>query len=268
MTITTKVTGEFAQHVTCQLDDGQSLFADAKKFRWKTTNVKLETRLSTPGGSADDPSKKAKQGGGGLKAVLATATEVTKRALAGQSLAFQWFSPTGGSGLVTLAGELPGQLKVLELDGNGGWYTESRAFVCAESTLKYDVSFNGFNQGRRSRNGFILEHFTGQGTLVIGGGGTLLEVNPADYGGKIQVHGGGVVAFADSVTFGVELVGGFNAATMMTAVFGGSGINLVTLSGDGPVLLQATLHQEFEDDERSTESGPGSGREGLLSKLQ
>jgi len=62
--------------------------------------------------------------------------------------------------------------------------------------------------------------------------------------------------------------GRLQCATLMTAVFGGSGINLVTLSGDGPVLLQATLHQEFEDDERSSESGPGSGREGLLSKLQ
>jgi uncharacterized protein (AIM24 family) len=268
MTIATKITGEFAQHLTCQLDDSQSVFADAKKFRWKTTNVKLETRLSTPGGAADDANKKAKQGGSMLKAALATATEVGKRALAGQSLAFQWFSPSGGSGLVTFAGELPGQIRVLELDGKVGWFTESRAFVCAESSLKYDISFNGFNQGRRSRNGFILEHFIGEGTLVIGGGGTIMELNPAAYGGKIQVHGGAVVAFADTVTFGVEMVGAFNAATLMTAVFGGSGINLVTLSGDGPVLLQATLHQEFEDDERSSESGPGSGREGLLSKLQ
>jgi uncharacterized protein (AIM24 family) len=268
MTITTKVTGEFAQHVTLQLDDGQSVFSDAKKFRWKTTNVKMETRLTTPGGAADNANQQNKKGGGGLlKAALSTATEVAKRALAGQSLAFQWFTPNGGSGLVTMAGEVPGQIKIVELDGKTGWFTESRAFVCGESSLKYDISFNGFNQGRRSRNGFILEHFTGKGTLVIGGGGTLLELNPADYGGKIQVHGGAVVAFADSVTFGVEMVGGFNAATMMTAVFGGSGLNLVTLTGDGPVILQATLHQEFEDDERDTEQTRNSGREGLLSNL-
>lgn len=50
MTIACKVTGEYAQHITCQLDAGQSMFADATKFRWKTTNVTLETRLSTPGG--------------------------------------------------------------------------------------------------------------------------------------------------------------------------------------------------------------------------
>ena len=65
-----------------------------------------------------------------------------------------------------------------------------------------------------------------------------MEINPAAYGGKIQVHGGAVVAFSDSVTFGVEMVGALNAATLMTAAFGGSGINLVTLSGDGPVLFK------------------------------
>jgi len=53
----------------------------------------------------------------------------------------------------------------------------------------------------------------------------------------------------------------------MTAVFGGSGLNLVTLTGDGPVFLQATLHQEFEDDERDNEQTRSSGREGLLSNL-
>jgi len=186
MTIATKITGEFAQHVTCQLDDGQLVFADAKKFRWKTTNVKLETRLSTPGGAADNANQKTKQGGGMLKAALATATEVGKRALAGQSLAFQWFSPSGGSGLVTLAGELPGQIKVLELDGATGWFTESRAFVCGESTLKYDISFNGFNQGRRSRNGFILNISPVRGHWLSAAEGRSWRLTPLPTAGRFR----------------------------------------------------------------------------------
>jgi hypothetical protein len=107
MTITCKVTGEYAQNITCQLDAGQTMFADAMKFRWKTTNVSIETRLSVPGGEADKANQNQKQAGGGfLKAALATATEVGKRALGGQSLAFQWFTPVGGSGLVAFAGEI------------------------------------------------------------------------------------------------------------------------------------------------------------------
>ena len=268
MTVSCKITGEFAQHLTCQLNADQTMYADAAKFRWKTVNVGIETRLSAPGGEADTANQQAKQGGGGfLKAALSTATEVGKRVLAGQSLAFQWFTPSGGSGLVSFAGELPGQIRVLELDGATGWRAESRAFVCAESTIKYDIDFAGFTAGRRSHNGFIFEHFTGAGTLVVGGGGTLLEMNPATYGGKIQVHGGAVVAFADSVTFNVERIGALNAATLMSAAFGGQGFNLVTLTGDGPVLLQSTLHREFENEEKQGDAMANPLREGILGRF-
>jgi uncharacterized protein (AIM24 family) len=267
MTISCKISGEFAQHLTCQLDDNQSMFSDATKFRWKTTNVGIETRLSVPGGKADAANKDAKQGGSFLKSALATATEVGKRVLAGQSLAFQWFTPSGGSGLVSFAGELPGQIRVIELDGSVGWHTESRAFICAESTVSYDIDFSGFTAGRRSKEGFIFEHFTGSGTLVVGGGGTIMEINPASYGGKIQVHGGALVAFSDAVTFGVERIGALNSQTIMNAAFGGQGFNLISLTGDGPVLLQSTLHREFENDEKQDDSSANSMREGILGRF-
>jgi uncharacterized protein (AIM24 family) len=268
MTMTCKVSGEFAQMVTCQLDADQSMYADATKFRWKTTNVALETRLSVPGGKADAANQQAKQGGGGfLKAAMATATEVGKRALSGQSLAFQWFTPSGGSGLVGLAGEVPGQVRIIELDGTTGWRAESRAFICAEGGVKYDIDFAGFNLGRRSKDGFIFEHFTGTGTVILGGGGSLVEMNPATYGGKLQVHAGAVVAFADSVSFNVERIGALNAQTIMSAAFGGSGLNLITLTGDGPVILQSTLHREFEGEEHQDESMSNPLRQGLLGRI-
>ena len=50
MTVKCKVAGELAQSVTCQLEPEQAVFADASKFRWKTTNVSIETRLTSPGG--------------------------------------------------------------------------------------------------------------------------------------------------------------------------------------------------------------------------
>jgi uncharacterized protein (AIM24 family) len=268
MAIASKITGEFAQNITCQLDAGQTIYADATKFRWKTTNVSIETRLTTPGGRADTANQQGQKSGGGfLKAALATATEVGKRALSGQSLAFQWFTPAGGSGLVGFAGELPGQVRIIELDDSAGWRAESRAFICAEASVNYDIDFAGFTMGRRSREGLIFEHFTGHGTVILGGGGSLLEMNPAAYGGKIQVHGGAVVAFADSVTFSIKRVGSLNAQTAMTAVFGGQGLNLITLSGDGPVILQSTLHREFESDEHHDQSVANPLRGGILGQL-
>jgi uncharacterized protein (AIM24 family) len=233
VSVKNKITGELAQMVTCQLDPEQAVYANADKFRWKTTNVSIETRLSTPD-SADPAAKK-----GGM---IGMALDASKRALAGQSIAFQWFRPSGGSGLVSFAGEMPGQVRALELDGSVGWYAERGAFICAEDSVAFDIAFTGLNTGRRSQQGFVLQHFTGSGTLVVAGGGSLVELDPSAYGGKVQVHGAAVAAFSDSVTFNVERVGALNTKTAMTAIFGGQGFYLVTLEGSGPVLLQSTLH--------------------------
>ena len=53
----------------------------------------------------------------------------------------------------------------------------------------------------------------------------------------------------------------------MTAVFGGQGLNLITLSGDGPVILQSTLHREFESDERNDDSVANPLKDGLLGRF-
>ncbi|MDA8396215.1 MAG: AIM24 family protein, partial [Candidatus Dormibacteraeota bacterium] len=78
MTVTHKLIGTSTQMVVCQLEGGQTVYAEAGRFLWKTTNVALETRLSKRG---------APTTGGGL---LGMAIEVGKRVAAGQSLAFQY----------------------------------------------------------------------------------------------------------------------------------------------------------------------------------
>lgn len=262
MTVKSRVNGEFAQMVTCQLEAGQSVYSDANHYRWKTTNVTIETRLTTPGGQADEQ----KKSGGMLAGALHAATEVAKRAVTGQSLAFQWFSAKDGSGLISFSGNEPGQVRTIELDGGLSWLAERRAFICAESTVAFDIAYNGLMQGNRSGEGVFLERFSGVGTLVIAGGGSIIEVNPNDYGGKIQVHAGALVAFADSVTYGVEMIGSLNAQTLMTVAFGGQGLSVITLSGDGPVLLQATLHRTTDFYDRQQDQAQ-HGRGGLLDRL-
>lgn len=262
MTIRTKITGELAQVVTCQLDADQAVFSDARKFLWKTTNVSIETRLSSPGGA--QPAGAPAPRKGLFQVALATATEVGKRALAGQSLAFQWFRPAGGSGLVSFVGAAPGQLRVIELDGTVAWYTEKDAFVFAEDGVSFDIAYTGFRTGRKGGDGFLLERFAGSGSLAVAGGGSLVELNPASYGGKIQVHSGAVAAFAETVSYAVEMVGALNAQTAMTAVLGGQGLYLVTLSGDGPVLLQATTYRALALEEGRDDQ---AGRGGLLDRL-
>lgn len=151
---------------------------------------------------------------------------------------------------------------MLELDGAAGWYVQRDAFVCAEDGVDFDISLTGMRTGARGGDGFVLQHFSGSGTLVVAGGGSLVELDPAAYGGKLQLHAGAVAAFADSVEYGVERVGALGAQAAMTAMFGGGGLYLATLTGSGPVLVQAALHRTMEEEERR--DGPAAGLLGRL----
>ncbi len=240
MTLAHKIQGESMQMIVFQLDEGQRVYAEAGKFLWKTVNVGVETRLSKgdPDGAAPAPPGAS----GLLNKALKTGVEMGKRHLAGESVAFQHFTATGGSGLVAFAGTLPGTMRAIELDGVGGWTAEKDAFVCAESTVDFDIAFQGSKVGRKSGEGFVLEKFTGVGTLVIAGAGNFIELNPAKYGGTIEVDTGCVVAFQDSITYEMKRVGALNAQTVMGAMFAGSGLSVATLSGEGTVILQSMTY--------------------------
>src|SRR4051794_28505733 len=224
--------GNAMQMVVVQVESGQTVYCEAGKFLWKTTNVSVETRLTRPEGNQQGAAPAAGK-------LLQKALDVSKRVLAGESLAFQYYRAEGGSGIVSFAGVLPGELRALELDGGRGWLAEKDAFVAAESTVDVDIAFSGLRAGRKGGEGFVLEKFTGSGTVVVAGAGNFIELNPAKYGGKIQVDTGCVVAFEDTVKYGVERVGALNAQTAMTAIFGGEGLSLATLEGDGQVILQS-----------------------------
>jgi uncharacterized protein (AIM24 family) len=240
MALAHKIQGESMQMIIFQLDEGQRVYCEAGKFLWKTVNVSMETRLGK--GDAADQAPPAPGMGGLLNKAMKTGLDMGKRHLAGESLAFQHFTATGGSGLVSFAGVLPGHMRVFELDGTQGWYAEKDAFVAAESTVNFDIEFQSSKVGRKGGEGFVLEKFTGAGTFVIAGAGNFIELNPAKYGGKIQVDTGCVVAFQDSITYGIERIGGLNAQTLVAGMFGGEGLNLATLEGDGTVILQSMTY--------------------------
>jgi uncharacterized protein (AIM24 family) len=229
MTVAHKIVGDSMQMIVCQVAEGQTVYAEAGKFLWKTVNVGVQTRVSNPNAPAAS----------GAAGLLGKAATMGKRVLAGESLAFQYFTPQGGAGLLSLAGTLPGEVRALELDGTRGWFAEKDAFVGAESSVNFDIAFSGFRAGRKGGEGFVLEKFTGVGTVFIAGAGNFIELNPAKYGGKIQVHAGCIVAFEDTITYGVERIGALNAQALMNAVMGGNGFNMATLEGDGTVILQS-----------------------------
>ena len=167
-----------------------------------------------------------------------------KRHLAGESVAFQHFTANGRLGPGGLRRHAArARMRVIELDGTMGWTAEKDAFVCAESTVDFDIAFQGWKAGRKSGEGFVLEKFTGVGTLVIAGAGNFIELNPAKYGGTIEVDTGCVVAFQDSHQLR-DAPGRWRSTPRPSwaPCSPGQGLSVATLSGDGTVILQSMTY--------------------------
>ena len=233
MTLDVQLSGNVMQMALVQLRPGQTVYSEAGKFLFSSADVTMETKLTAPAAAGQSAAA------GGLGGMLRGAMDVGKRVLAGESFAFCHFNTAVGDGLLALAGVLPGEMRVLELDGRTTWFAEKDAFVAAEAGVHFDIAFSGMRQGFAGGEGFVLEKFTGQGSLIIAGAGNFIDINPADYGGRLKVDTGCVVAWDQRITYGIERVGSLNRAGVMNAMFGGEGMNLATLSGNGSVILQS-----------------------------
>ncbi|MET9730835.1 AIM24 family protein [Streptomyces sp. NPDC006458] len=270
MTLQQEIVGNAMQMAVVNLAPGQTVYCEAGKFLFKTTNVTMETRLSGPsggGGQQSGPSGSDASGGRGsglLRQAMGTAMQVGQRVLAGESLAFQYFTAQSGEGTVAFAGVLPGEMRALELDGTRAWFAEKDAFVAAESTVDFGIAFQGGRTGTKGGEGFVLEKFTGRGTVIIAGAGNFIDLNPADFGGRVEVDTGCVVAFEEGIQYGVQRVGGFSRQGMMNAVFGGEGLSLATLEGSGRVILQSLTIEGLANALRKAQGGDKQGPTGGL----
>ncbi|WP_329124966.1 AIM24 family protein [Streptomyces sp. NBC_01465] len=266
MTLQQEIVGNAMQMAVVSLQPGQTVYCEAGKFLFKTSNVTMETRLSGPG-SGGGGAPQGGQGagmGGMLRQAMGTAMQVGQRALAGESLAFQYFTSTGGEGTVGFAGVLPGEMRALELNGSRAWFAEKDAFVAAESTVEFGIAWQGGKTGRSGGEGFVLEKFTGRGTVIICGAGNFIDLNPADFGGRIEVDTGCIVAFEEGIEYGVQRIGGLNRQGMMNAVFGGEGLSLATLEGNGRVILQSLTIEGLANALKKAQGGDKQGPTGGL----
>jgi uncharacterized protein (AIM24 family) len=277
MTLDVQLVGTTTKMAIVSLRPGQVVYSEAGKFLFSSGDVVMDTKLfapSAPGGQ--QPQNGGGFGGfgngagsGALGGLLRGAMDAGKRMLAGESFAFTHFSTRGGDGLLALAGVLPGEMRVLELDGRTTWFAEKDAFVAAEAGVNFDIAFSGLRQGFSGGEGLVLEKFTGVGSLLIGGAGDFIDINPADYGGRLRVDTGCIVAWDQNIRYGVERVGSLNRQGVMNALFGGEGFSLATVEGNGRVILQSVtidgLAKALEKNAGVGDKKTGAGLGGIFS---
>ncbi|MDP2998018.1 MAG: TIGR00266 family protein [Bryobacterales bacterium] len=214
------IQGDNLQVARVRLKPGQEIFAEAGKMIYKTANVQWETRMS--GETLGDKIWGA-----------------VKRKLMGESLFMTYFRAST-DGEVGFAGGYPGRIQVFELAAGQSVMVQRDGFLFAQTSVQLNVALvKKLGAGFFGGEGFILERLTGPGTVFVHGGGDFVEftLKPAEV---LQVDTGCIVAFDEGVDYDIQLAGGIR-----TAIFGGEGLFLATLTGPGRVIVQSMTLQKL-----------------------
>ena len=214
------ITGDNLQIARVYLKSGQEVYAEAGKMVYKTPNVCWETRMT----------------GSTLGEKFLGAL---RRSVLGESLFLTYFR-ADGDGEVGFAGHYPGKIQVFELAPGQSILAQRDAFLFAQPTVELNVALvKRFGAGFFGGEGFILEKLTGPGAVFIHAGGDFVEFN-LQPGQTIQIETGCIVAFDQTVDYDIQMVGGIK-----TAIFGGEGLFLATLTGPGRVIVQSMTLQRL-----------------------
>ena len=211
-----EIIGSDMQIALIELDSGEFVQAEAGSMFFMEGEVDMDVRV--PGGWV-----------GGLK-----------RMFLGESFVLPVFKAKSTGCKIAFTPPYPG--KILELDVSNGkiWQAQKDSFLFAHGNVSINISFiKKFRVGFFGGEGFILEKFTGSGKVFINCGGLAVEKTLAE-NETVQVDTGCVVAFEDSVKYDVKRI-----RSIKTAIFGGEGLFLSTLSGPGKVVLQSFPWSRF-----------------------
>ncbi len=209
------IEGHNLQIARVHLTPGQEIYAEAGKMIYKSANVDWATRMT--GQSIGD------------KIIGAI-----KRKLMGESLFFTYFHAATGAGEVGFAGHYPGKIQVFELAAGQTIMVQRDGFLFAQGTVTLDIAMvKRLGAGLLGGEGFILQKLTGPGAVFVHAGGDHVDFTLGP-GEMLQVQTGHLVAFEPTVNYDIQMVG-----SIRTAIFGGEGVFLTTLTGPGRVILQS-----------------------------
>jgi uncharacterized protein (TIGR00266 family) len=127
-----------------------------------------------------------------------------KRMVAGESFFQNTYKAPAQGGEMTVAPSLPGDMMVLEMNGNE-FMLQSGAYVASEMTVSIDASWGGA-KGFFGGGGLILLKVTGSGKLILSVYGAIEERILAP-GQRYTVDTGHIVGFDAGVGFQVRKMG-------------------------------------------------------------
>lgn len=198
------------------LNKGEKVFTQSGAMAWGDNDILMTTNMD----------------GGFLKSV--------GRMFSGTSLMFVTHEAQKDDSKITFSSCFPGTIKEFNIDETHEYFAQKSAFLVADPEVQVDATVNkSFWAGLLGGEGFILQKFTGKGTLLAEIDGSVAEVELKP-GQQLKVETGHVALFESTVSYEIQAVKGFK-----NIFFGGEGLFLVTLTGPGKVWLQTLTAQDM-----------------------
>ncbi len=207
-----KIYGDDLQLVEIELDPGEGVRAEVGTMTYMENGIQMQTGT----------------GGGIFKGL--------KRMITGESFFITTFlNASNQRSRVAFSAPYPGKIIPLNLGTLGGQFIcQKDSYLCSAQGIEIEIAFTKrLGAGLFGGEGFILQRLEGDGLAFVHAGGTIIEKDLGN-GETLRVDTGCLVAFAPTVDYNIQFIGGFK-----NALFGGEGLFLTTLTGPGKVYLQS-----------------------------
>ncbi|KZX10565.1 TIGR00266 family protein [Methanobrevibacter curvatus] len=195
--------------VLCKLNKGEVMKNESGSMAVMTSGIEMSTST----------------GGGILKGL--------GRALAGDSIFLNFYTANEDNQEIGFSSSFAGEILTFDLTGGKDIIAQKSAFLASEEGVNVEMFFRkNLGAGIFGGEGFILQKFSGEGTVFLEIDGGIIEYD-LEEGEKLIIDQGHLAAMEDTVDFDIQRVKG-----VKNIVFGGEGLFLGTLTGPGKVYLQ------------------------------
>lgn len=208
------ISGEIAQNVRLDFAPGESVWASNGAIMTYSSQMQWTLRIPS-----------------GLSGAI-------RRSLAGEGVSLTYLQADQPDQYVLLASNSPGHITMWDLADGPVVATRGSFLAAWGEDVDIDVTI-----ARRAGAalfggaGLFLQRISGKGLVLVHGSGDFHERRLAQ-GEQILVSTGNLAAFADSVDYDIQGVGG-----VRKMLFSGEGLFMTRLSGPGRVLLQTLKRQ-------------------------
>lgn len=161
-------------------------------------------------------------------------------------------------GTVALGTDFPSKIIRLSLEDlpENTLICQRGAYLASNPAVQIEMEFTkSLKAGFFGGQGFILQKLSGEGDVLVKGGGTVIIQNLKP-GETLRVSSGSIVAFERTIDYDVQMMPGIK-----NAMFGGEGLFVTSLKGPGRVWLQGMPPDRMiaEIARRVPSGGPGIG---------